>query len=189
MGRIWALALGLILALFVVRIAGPLGGPTTMLTASVCVGAGAAAAYVGTYGQMISRGLWLLAGVLFGALGYVLGAAVFPDTMNGLFLGGVVPILLAALATMWTRRQTTFLCAVLGAGALTGVYATRFNLDPQSLNYSLPVALGQTVLPLALGFLGAVGVQLLVPTDAEVAVAAQAERISSQSGSDAEVAP
>jgi hypothetical protein len=175
MGRVWALALGLVLALFVVRIAGPLGGPTTMLTAAVPVGAGAAAAYLGARGQTIARGLWLLVGVLFGAVGYVLGASLFPDTMNGLFLGAIVPILLGALATMWTRRQTDFLCTVLAAGSLAGVYATRFNTDPQSLNYSLPIAIGQTLFPLALGFIGAIVVQAFVATDAEEAAVAQSE--------------
>ena len=175
MGRIWALALGLILALFVVFLSGPLGGPTTQLTAALCVGGGAAASYLGSQEHMLARGVWVLVGVLFGAIGFVLGAGVFPDTMVGLFLGGVVPITLVALATMWTRRQTDFLAGVLGAGALTGVYATRFNTDPQSLNYSLPIGIGQTLWPLALGFIAGVLVQWLTTSDEEHAAQRAAE--------------
>lgn len=167
MGRVWALALGLILALLVVLLSGPLGGPRTLLTASVCVGGGAAASYLGGTQHMFARGLWLFVGVMFGAIGYVLGASLFPDTNIGLFLGGVVPITLTALATMWTRRQTDFLAGILGAGALTGVYAFQFNLDPQSLNYSLPVAMGQTLFPLSLGFLAGMAVQWLTKSDAQ----------------------
>jgi hypothetical protein len=175
MGRVWALALGLILALFVVLISGPLGGPRTLLTAAVCVGAGAAASFLGTTNHMFARGIWLFVGVLFGAIGYVLGASIFPDTNIGLFFGGVVPITLTALGTMWGRRQTDFLSGILGAGALTGVYAFQFNLDPQSLNYSLPVAMGQTLFPLSLGFLAAMGVQWLTKSDAEAEAARSAK--------------
>jgi hypothetical protein len=165
MGRVWALALGLILALLVVFLSGSLGGARTLLTASVCVGGGAAASYLGGTNHLLARGIWLFVGVLFGAIGYVLGAGIFPDTTVGLFLGGVVPITLTALATMWTRRQTDFLAGILGAGALTGVYAYQFNVDPQSLNYSLPVAMGQTIFPLALGFVAGMAVQWLTTSD------------------------
>jgi hypothetical protein len=187
MGRVWALALGLILALFVVLISGPLGGPRTLLTAAVCVGAGAAASFLGTTNHMFARGTWLFVGVLFGAIGYVLGASIFPDTSIGLFIGGVVPITLTALGTMWGRRQTDFLSGILGAGALTGVYAFQFNLDPQSLNYSLPVAMGQTLFPLSLGFLAAMGVQWLTKSDAEAE--AEAERSAKDAEGSAEAAP
>lgn len=192
MGRVWALALGLILALLVVLLSGPLGGPRTLLTASLCVGGGAAASYLGGTNHMFARGVWLFVGVLFGAIGYVLGASIFPDTNIGLFFGGVVPITLTALATMWTKRQTDFLAGILGAGALTGVYAYQFNLDPQSLNYSLPVAMGQTLFPLSLGFLAGMAVQWFTKSDAESEAAATAEPADGSAEADAvavEVAP
>jgi hypothetical protein len=128
------------------------------------------------------RGVWLFVGVLCGALGYVMGAAVFPDTINGLFLGGVVPILLGAVVTTWSRQPTALLCTVLGAGALAGVYATRFNLDPQSLNYSLPVGVGQTLFPLGLGFLTAALLGVLLPD--EPAAPATAAGAAGASGAD-----
>jgi hypothetical protein len=185
MGRVWALALAIILALTVVFIIGPLGGATTMLTASLPVGGGVAAVYLLGGGHRIARGMFLLAGVLFASLGFVLGAAAFPDTMVGLYLGGVVPTTFIALAAMWTKRQSDFLCGIIGAGAMTGVYATRFDIDPQALNYLLPVALGQALFPLALGFMAGVVVQAFVATDTEKEVVEAAEEIAQ----DAEVAP
>ena len=154
-----------------------------MLTAAVCTGAGAAATYLGSPNHMFARGMWVFVGVLFGAFGYVLGASLLPDTENGLLLGGTVPIVLIALATMWTKRQTDFLAGILGAGALTGVYAFQFNTDPQSLNYSLPVAIGQTVFPLAMGFLAGMAVQWVTKSDAEAESATAVEAADGADGS------
>ena len=187
MGRIWALAGALVLGLLIILILGPLGGLELQLTSALCVGTGAAAAYLGSPSHMLARGLWLLVGVLLGALGFALAAMIYPDTNIGLFLGGAVPITLTALATMWTKRQVDFLCGVLASGALAGVYATRFDFDPQSLNYSLPIAMGQTLLPLGLGFLAAVLIQTFLPTDDEKAAETAAEVSSTENagGSDA----
>jgi hypothetical protein len=81
---------------------------------------------------------------------------------------------------MWTKRQTDFLAGILGAGALTGVYAFQFNLDPQSLNYSLPVAMGQTIYPLALGFLAGMAVQWLTRSDAQAEAEKHAGSVESE---------
>jgi hypothetical protein len=164
----------MILGLLIILLLGPLGGLELQLTSALCVGAGAAAAYLGSPSHMLARGLWLLVGVLLGALGFALAAMIYPDTKIGLFLGGAVPITLVAVATTWTRRQVDFLCGVLASGALAGVYATRFDFDPQSLNYTLPIAIGQTLLPLGLGFLAAVLIQTFLPTDDESAAEAAA---------------
>ena len=130
------------------------------------VGGGAAAAYLP--GQAyLSRGLWLAVGVLVGAIGFVLGAAAFPDTNVGLWLGGIVPVLLLALLTMFTKRQSNFLAGVIGSGAMAGVYANVFNLDPQSINISAPIAIGQTMLPLGFGYLAGMLIILFVKTDRE----------------------
>ena len=184
MGRIWALAGALVLGLLIILLLGPLGGLELQLTSALCVGAGAAAAYLGSPSHMLARGLWLLVGVLLGALGFALAAMIYPDTNIGLFLGGAVPITLTALATMWTKRQVDFLCGVLASGALAGVYATRFDFDPQSLNYSLPIAMGQTLLPLGLGFLAAVLIQSFLPTDDEKAAEQAAAASSTQDADD-----
>ncbi len=60
MGRIWALAGGLLLSLLILLILGPLGGAELQLTSALCVGAGAAAAYLWSPSHMLARGLWLL---------------------------------------------------------------------------------------------------------------------------------
>lgn len=150
--RIWALALAFFVSMVVILFAGPLGGTQTLLTAGVPVGAGIAVAVMGG-GGFIARGVWLVVGALLGALGYVAGAMLMPDTAVGLVIGGTIPVVLLALATMWSRRQSYFIAGLLGVGSLAGVFATRFNIDPQSLNISLPIALGQTIFPLGVGFI------------------------------------
>jgi hypothetical protein len=150
--RIWALAVAYIGSLLTLLMLGPLGGAETLLTAGVPIGAGIAVATLGG-GGFIIRAVWLFVGVLMSALGYVAGASLMPDTTVGLVIGGAIPILLIALFTMWTRRQAHFVAGMLGAGALAGVFAYRFNLDPQALNVALPIAIGQTVLPMAIGYI------------------------------------
>lgn len=178
MARIWALALGFVLALVVILISGPIGGPETMLTASVGIGSGIAAVYLSGAGHLLARGLWLFAGALVGCLSFVCGGLLFPDTIIGLFLGGAVPVVLLALMTMWTRRQSDYICALLGAGAITGVYANVFFVDPQGMNVSLPIAIGQTIFPLGLGFLVGVLIRAFFPDDAERDAVAGAEAIT-----------
>ena len=166
MGRVWALAGAIVAATTLVFLLQGFVGSGTLLTMGLCVGGGAAAAYLP--GQAyLSRGLWLAVGVLVGAIGFVLGAAAFPDTNVGLWLGGIVPVLLLALLTMFTKRQSNFLAGVIGSGAMAGVYANVFNLDPQSINISAPIAIGQTMLPLGFGYLAGMLIILFVKTDRE----------------------
>jgi hypothetical protein len=166
MGRVWALAGAIVAAITLVFLLQGFVGAGTLLTMSLCVGGGAAAAYLP--GQAyLSRGLWLAVGVLVGAVGFVLGAAAFPDTNVGLWLGGIVPVLILALLTMFTKRQSNFLAGVIGSGAMAGVYANVFNLDPQSINVSAPIAIGQTMLPLGFGYLAGMIVILFIRTDRE----------------------
>ncbi len=178
MGRVWASCLGMILALVVVRLAGPLGGPTTMLTAAAAVGAGFVGAQLGRPDRAFARGLWMLLGVVFAGLGFTIGALLMPDTINGLLIGGIIPLLLAALSATWTRSQVTYMAIILGEGAMTAVFATTFNLDPQGLNVAMPIALGQTAFPLALGFLAGVLIRMFVASDEEAAAAKEAEKIA-----------
>ncbi len=166
MGRVWALAGAIVAAITLVFLLQGFVGAGTLLTMSLCAGGGAAAAYLPGRAYL-SRGLWLAVGVLVGALGFVLGAAAFPDTNVGLWLGGIVPVLLLALLTMFTKRQSNFLAGVIGSGAMAGVYANVFNLDPQSINVSAPIAIGQTMLPLGFGYLAGMLVILFVSTDRE----------------------
>ncbi len=166
MGRVWALAGAIIAATTVVFLLQDFVGSGTLLTMGLCVGGGAAAAYLPGRAYL-SRGLWLFAGVIIGTLGFVLGAAAFPDTNVGLWLGGIVPVILLALLTMATKRQSNFLAGVIGSGAMAGVYANVFNLDPQSINISAPIAIGQTLLPLGFGYVAGMLIVLLVAKDDE----------------------
>ena len=166
MGRVWALAGAIIAATTVVFLLQGFVGSGTLLTMGLCVGGGAAAAYLPGRAYL-SRGIWLFVGVIIGTLGFVLGAAAFPDTNVGLWLGGIVPVILLALLTMATKRQSNFLAGVIGSGAMAGVYANVFNLDPQSINISAPIAIGQTMVPLGLGYLAGMLIVLFVAKDDE----------------------
>jgi len=166
MGRVWALAGAIVAATTLVFLLQGFVGAGTLLTMGLCVGGGAVAAYLPGRAYL-SRGLWLAVGVIVGALGFVLGAAAFPDTNVGLWLGGIVPVLILALLTMFTKRQSNFLAGVIGSGAMAGVYANVFNLDPQSINVSAPIAIGQTMPPLGFGYLAGMLIILFVRTDRE----------------------
>ena len=166
MGRVWALAGAIVAATTVVFLLQDFVGSGTLLTMGLCVGGGAAAAYLPGRAYL-SRGIWLFVGVIIGTLGFVLGAAAFPDTNVGLWLGGIVPVIILALLTMATKRQSNFLAGVIGSGAMAGVYANVFNLDPQSINISAPIAIGQTMVPLGLGYLAGMLIVLFVAKDDE----------------------
>lgn len=164
MGRVWILTGALMVVAVILWIFQDFMGSDGMLTIGLCIGAGAAAAYI-TGQPTLGRAMFLLGGVFIGALGFLLGATTFPDTNTGLFLGAFVPFLISGLITMWSKRQEMFIAATIGAGALAGVYANDFDLDPQSINTSLPIALGTTILPLGLGYLAALIVRTFVPED------------------------
>ncbi len=164
MGRVWILTGALVVVSIILYIFNSFVGIQGMLTIGLCIGAGASAAYV--QGQpSLGRAMFLFGGVFVGALGFVLGALTFPDTATGLFLGAAVPQVIIGLITMWSKRLEYTIVMAIGAGALAGVYANDFDLDPQSLNISLPIALGQTILPMGLGFLAAVIVRSFIPDD------------------------
>ena len=152
MGRVWTLAAALAVGCAFIYVTVGFMGVPTLKFASAIVGAGAVAAYL-PGGNAVSRGLFLLLGVFFGSLSFVLGALMFPDTNLGLLLGALVPILLSAIAATFTRSPETLLVMILGAGSMGALYTTDFFLDPQSLNYTLPIAIGQVMIAISLGYL------------------------------------
>ena len=171
MGRVWTLAGALALGCLLIYLTVGFMGVITLKFASAIVGAGATAAYL-PGGSSISRGLFMLLGVVFGALSFVLGAAAFPDTNVGLLLGALVPILLSAIATMFTRSPETLLVMMLGAGSMGALYTTDFFADPQSINFTLPIAIGQVMVAISLGYLlGALAKDLGPQAPASVAAA------------------
>ena len=114
MGRIWALAGGLILGLLIILLLGPLGGLELQLTSALCVGAGAAAAYLGSPSHMLARGLWLLVGVLLGALGFALAAALEGVAVSLYFQGPAVRVLTRGFHPRlrgWARPFSRFAAA------------------------------------------------------------------------------
>jgi hypothetical protein len=169
MGRIWALVGALVVVYLILSLAGPFLGAQGLLTMGLTVGAGVAAAYLAGPADLW-RGVWVFFGVLIGALGFAIGASLYPDTGVGLFLGAVVPTLITAVATMWQKRMDYFVAALIGSGALAGVYSTAFDTDPQSLNVSLPIAVGQTLLPLGFGYLAAVLIRAFLPDPKDTAM-------------------
>jgi len=150
-------------------------GVTALKFCSAIIGAGAAAAYL-PGGNSVSRGLFLILGVFYGSLSFIFGALMFPDTNLGLALGAIVPIFAAALTATFTRSPETLLVMILGAGSMGAIYTGDFFADPQSLNYTLPIALGQAFILVALGYLLATLAQSFGPK-APAAAASPAEPV------------
>jgi hypothetical protein len=163
MGRVWALAGAIFIVLVIFVSAAGFFGEDTLKFAGVIVGAGAVAAYL-PGGVALSRAVYLFVGAIVGAVGFGLGAMAFPDTVFGGFLGAVFPVLVAAIVTMWSRKPEAFLTMLLGSGALGAYYTTAFYADPQSINYSLPIAIGAVVAPLGLGYLAGALIQTVLPS-------------------------
>ena len=163
MVRVWALAGALIVVCFIFLAGVGFFGEDSLKFAGVIIGSGAVAAYL-PGGVALSRAVYLFVGVLIGALGFGLGAMAFPDTTTGVFLGAIVPIVIAAIITMWSRKPEAFLTMLMGSGSMAAYYTTAFFTDPQSINYSLPIAIGGVVAPLGLGFLAAALIQTILPS-------------------------
>jgi hypothetical protein len=53
---------------------------------------------------------------------------------------------------MWTKKLSYFLAGVFGVAAFQAVYTAFFFSDPQSINFSMPLAFGITLAPMALTF-------------------------------------
>lgn len=152
MARVWTLAAAVAAGCVLIYLTVGFMGVPTLKFASAIVGAGAVAAYLPGPNN-IARGLFLLLGVLFGSLSFLLGALAFPDTNVGLVLGALVPILFSALAATATGSAETLAVMLLGAGSMGALYTTDFFNDPQSLNYTLPIAIGQVMVAIGLGYL------------------------------------
>lgn len=152
MGRVWALAGGFFLILLILFLGYGFFGETALKFGAVSIGSGIAAAYL-PGGVALSRGIYLFVGALLGALGFLVGSMAFADDPRGIFMGGALPLILAAFVAMWSRKQEVFITLMLGAGALTAAYTTTFFTDPQGITYALPIVIGAVLAPLGLGYL------------------------------------
>lgn len=126
-------------------------------------------------GELWWKGLCLLGGVVIAMIGFLLGAGVFPDNAFGYTLGGIVPVTIVALATMWTKKLSYFLAGVFGVAAFQAVYTAFFFSDPQSINFSMPLAFGITLAPMALTFLVFTLLTIFVPRFARDGASTPAE--------------
>ncbi len=163
MGRVWALAGALFVVCLIFLLGVGFFGEDSLKFAGVIIGSGAVAAYL-PGGVALSRAVYLFVGVLIGALGFGMGAMLFPDTATGVFLGAILPIVIAGIITMWSRKPEAFLTMLMGSGSMAAYYTTAFFTDPQSINYSLPIAIGGVLAPLGLGYLAGALIQTLLPS-------------------------
>lgn len=163
MVRVWALAGGFFLILLILFIGVDFFGENALKFGAVMIGTGFAAAYL-PGGVALSRGIYLFVGVLLAALGFLIGSLAFADNPKGVFMGGAVPLILAAIVAMWSRKQEVFITIMLGAGALTAFYTTSFFTDPQGINYQLPIVLGGVMAPLGMGYLVAAIFKVFYPS-------------------------
>lgn len=134
-------------------------------------------------GELWWKGLCLLGGVVIAMVGFLLGAGVFPDNAFGYTLGAVVPVTFVALATMWTKKMSYFLAGVFGVAAFQAVYTAFFFSDPQSINFSMPLAFGITLAPMALTFFVFTLLSIFVPRFAKDGTAEGSESASGTTGS------
>ena len=79
----------------------------------------------------------------------------------------------------WPRpspaQPETFLVMLLGAGSMGALYTTDFFLDPQSINFTLPIAISQVMIALALGYVLGVLAKTFSPAPKEAQAAPAAE--------------
>lgn len=149
--RVWALAFALVVGCTIVYFANGFLGENAVKFASVTIGAAAAAAYL-KGGVALSRAIYLLVGALLGALGFGIGAMALSDNVWGVYVGAIIPIVIAAIIAMWSKKQEVLLTLVLGIGAFGAAFTTQFFTDPQGINYTLPITLGQTIFLLGIGY-------------------------------------
>lgn len=160
--RIWVLAVALAAGCTIIMVGVNFFGADTLKFSAVAIGAAAAAVYL-PGGVALSRVVYLFVGTLLGSLGFVIGAVALSDNNLGVYFGGVIPIFLAAIVGMWSRKPEVLLTLVLGIGAFSGAYTTTFFTDPQSLNYSLPITLGGTIVNVGIGYFLAAAVKVFYP--------------------------
>ena len=162
MKRVWIVAGALlVVALVQLLLVGFVGSDTLRAAFPVMVLSAAAVLIRG--GTVWAKAIWIFVGSLVGMLGFVLGAGMLPDNNFGYFLGAAIPLLIVSVLVMWTKRVQYLVAAVCGVVAFQSVYTTFFFSDPQSINFSMPVAYGIMMVPMALTFLVFAVVTELLP--------------------------
>lgn len=152
MKRVWVVSGALlVVALVLLLLVGFVGSDTLRVAFPVMVLSAAALLIRG--GSVWAKAVWIFVGSLVAMLGFLLGAGKLPDNNFGYFLGAAIPLVIIAVMTMWTKRVQYLFAGLAGAAAFQSVYTTFFFSDPQSINFSMPVAYGIMLVPMALTFL------------------------------------
>ena len=152
MKRVWVVSGALlVVALVLLLMVGFVGSDTLRVAFPVMVLSAAAVLIRG--GVVWAKAIWIFVGSLVAMLGFLLGAGKLPDNNFGYFLGAAIPLIIVSVLAMWTKRAQYVVAAVCGVAAFQSVYTTFFFSDPQSINFSMPVAYGIMMVPMALTFL------------------------------------
>lgn len=101
-----------------------------------------------------SLGAFVL-GVFLTLIGYVVRAALLPDTSGGVAAFGVIVILLCTLAAVATRQRLTLWALLLGAASFAGAFETAYNAAPPQVATTSMTTLTTLALCAAVGFLAA----------------------------------
>ncbi|MCM0622136.1 hypothetical protein [Nocardioides bruguierae] len=142
-----SLVLALSAALLVV-----LGSVGLGLGPSVLVGAGlGAVVWLVPDRSPLARVGGLVAGVLVAWLGYVLRAAVLPDTPGGHAVSVALTVVLAGAVVVASRERLPLWAPLLGAAALAGVYETAYSEAPPEVLATSFVAVTTLACTLAVG--------------------------------------
>ena len=152
MKRVWVVSGALlVVALVLLLMVGFVGSDTLRVAFPVMVLSAAAVLIRG--GVVWAKAIWIFVGSLVAMLGFLLGAGKLPDNNFGYFLGAAIPLIIVSVLAMWTKRAQYVVAAVCWVAAFQSVYTTFFFSDPQSINFSMPVAYGIMMVPMALTFL------------------------------------
>jgi hypothetical protein len=117
----------------------------------VGVGTGAALGLVSGSSPLAKVGGFAI-GIVAAAIGYVLRAAVLPDSTGGRAVAIVVVVLAATLLVMATAGRLPLWSAFLGVGALGGAYEETFADSPGSILSTMPSALTSLLIVAAIAF-------------------------------------
>lgn len=100
-----------------------------------------------------SRLSGLMAGVVVGLLGYVIRAALMPDTSLGRALTVTIVVLLVTAIAAATMGRFPLWCVVLGAAGFAGAYEAAYSAAPPQIASTSITALTSFALLLGIGFL------------------------------------
>ena len=127
----------------------------TAQTTLVGVASGAVVVLAAPAGR-VGRTLGAFAlGVFFTLVGYVLRAAMLPDTSGGVAAFGVIVVVLCTLTALVTRERLALWAQLLGAASFAGAYEAAYNVAPPQVATTAITSLTTLALCVAMGFLAA----------------------------------